>query len=335
MQHYSLCTHRSIIAECCREDDDVFSSLIDKVFVDSSEDALVDAEQWEHAFIGFANNDDLEPTPLREHHDDTTTTRIPMIFDHSCQSSNVEHVQEVVVQTPREGNCLVRQVSQTSFSSSPHSAFTLQHNIMMQLGQSQCGGFLPSFVCEQDVDQHIKYPVGDDTTTRIRSPCPLVVSSSSSPIPKQRTPIADIALPTKQVVSTTTKRRNKHSEDRMLPEAFVPGPYTVIIGRRTRTRQATGNQRLRKIAMSFLNEYAKASDKQSKSRIVTTIWRILEDACPEGGGAFVRLGAEDRWYKVRDCVATEKVGYRMRELLGERYRSSSMGKKMAKLAYQQ
>jgi len=125
------------------------------------------------------------------------------------------------------------------------------------------------------------------------------------------------------------KRRNKHSHDAILPEDFVPGPFTVIIDRRKGARKASGNQHLRTIAMSFLNEYAKASDKPSKSRIVTTIWRMFEDACP-GGGALVRLGPNGRWYIVRDSVATEKVRYTMRELVGERYRSSSLGKKRGK-----
>jgi len=314
MLRYSLSPHRSIIE--CERDDDVFSSLIDKVCVDSPEGALVDAEQWEHSFIGFANNDDLEPTPLLE------GTRVPM-FDHSCQSN--DRLQERV-QTP-QGNCLIRQVSQTSLSAPP-SAATLQQSIMTQLGQSHYGLFSSFCDCDQDIDQHNHYPVCDTIRSSLH-----VASSPSirSPIPERRT-ITDITLvPTKQVASrTVTKRLNKHSKDTMLPEDFVPGPYTVFIDRRKGARQATGNQRLRKIAMSFLNEYAKASDKPSKSRIVTTIWRMLEDTGPDGG-AFVRLGVDNRWYKVRDCVATEKVGYTMRELLGERYRSSSRGKKMAKL----
>jgi len=113
----------------------------------------------------------------------------------------------------------------------------------------------------------------------------------------------------------------------MLPEDFVPGPYTVIIDRRKQTTKAPGNQRLRMIAMSFLDEYANAiENKSSKSRIVAIIRRMFEDMCADRG-AFVRLGADDRWYKVQDAVATEKVGYTMRELLGEQYRSSSKGKK--------
>jgi len=84
--------------------------------------------------------------------------------------------------------------------------------------------------------------------------------------------------------------------------------------------------------LSFLDEYAKAlDDRPSKSRIVATIRRMFEDMCPDGC-AFVRLGADDdRWYKVQDAVATEKVRYTMRELLGERYRSSSKGKKRVRL----
>jgi len=137
-------------------------------------------------------------------------------------------------------------------------------------------------------------------------------------------------LKSKRVSSSTAmKRHSRRSNDKILPEDFIPGPYTVIIDRRKGARQAPGNQRLRRIAMSFLREYANTSDKPGKSRIVTTIWQMLEDICSDGC-AFVRPGPNNRWYTVRDSVATEKVGYTLRELLGERYRSSSTGKKMVR-----
>ena len=115
-----------------------------------------------------------------------------------------------------------------------------------------------------------------------------------------------------------------------LPESFTPGPYTVVIGRGREARQAPGNQRLRSLATTHIDDYSSASatEKSRKSQIVATICREIRVVCPEG--AFVRFGPDGRWYEVPDSVAMEKVGYTLRELVGERYRSSSKAKKAAR-----
>jgi len=158
----------------------------------------------------------------------------------------------------------------------------------------------------------------------------IFTSSSSSPITTERRTATDIILRIEQGRLTSMKHRKIRYIDVMLPEDFVPGPYTVIIDRRKKVRQAPGNQYLWKIAKMFLDDYARAPNKPSKSRIVSTISQMLDNSCPEGG-AFVRLGRDNRWYAVPDCVATEKIGYTMRELLGNQYRSSSAGKKRTRL----
>ena len=107
----------------------------------------------------------------------------------------------------------------------------------------------------------------------------------------------------------------------ILPTYFKPGPYSVIIGRGKECRGNIGNRRLRVLASRFLEKYADAPNKATKSRIVATIVTMMREACPLG--AFVRLRADGRWYEVKEAVASEKVGYTMRELLGEMYKSSS------------
>ena len=116
----------------------------------------------------------------------------------------------------------------------------------------------------------------------------------------------------------------------MLPESFVPGPYTVVIGRGREARQAPGNHRLRSLATTYIDDYSSASstEKSRKSQIVAAICREIRVVCPVG--AFVRFGPDGRWYEVPDSVAMEKVGYTLRELVGERYRSSSKAKKAAR-----
>jgi len=311
MQDSPLSLSRSI---CDRDPDHVFSS-----------DLIARNEpECDHPFIEVSDDNDFEPIPIMDY------TRDPMC-DHRFQSN----IQMQQGQAP-QGTPYVRQVSPaTGGVVLPHCEIALQRSIMMQLGQSPYGS-ASSYFFHQGIERHVNterfdadYPFCDTILSS-----PHVVSMPSSPATAQESTATDImVLQTMQEeVPTPTRRRNKkQSKDVMLPEDFVPGPYTVIIDRRKRARQATGNQRLRMIAMSFLNEYAEAlKDKLSKSRIVTTIWRMFEDVCPDGG-AFVRVGTDGRWYKVQDAVATEKVGYTMRELLGERYRSSSTGKKMARL----
>eukprot|EP00934_Nitzschia_sp_Nitz4_P002147 Nitzschia sp. Nitz4//scaffold632_size2203//310//1338//NITZ4_009299-RA/size2203-processed-gene-0.1-mRNA-1//-1//CDS//3329555922//2147//frame0 len=109
-----------------------------------------------------------------------------------------------------------------------------------------------------------------------------------------------------------------------LPSYFRPGPYSVIIGRGKESKGVVGNRRLRIIASTFLDRYANAPNKSSKSGIVATIVAVIREACPLG--AFVRLGKDGKWYEVKDVAASEKVGYTLRDLLGDQYKSSSRSK---------
>lgn len=135
------------------------------------------------------------------------------------------------------------------------------------------------------------------------------------------------ARPSSSFSRCASSRRGQH---RLLPEFFIPGPYTVVIGRGREARQAEGNRRLREIGATFLDDYAMLApeDKPRKSEVVARVRETVRELNPLG--AFVRLGSDGRWYEVPDAVATEKVGYTMRELVGEKYQSSSRAKQIAR-----
>jgi len=90
------------------------------------------------------------------------------------------------------------------------------------------------------------------------------------------------------------------SEIVQLPACFVPGPYTVIMGRRLK---APGCVYLRHLTDQYAREY-KQSDGVTKSRIVTCILKAIYEKAPIG--AFVRCKAR-RYYEVEDLIAREKI----------------------------
>jgi hypothetical protein len=98
----------------------------------------------------------------------------------------------------------------------------------------------------------------------------------------------------------------------------------VIIGRGKSFNDAVGNQRLRVIATSFLSKYTKATTKNEKTLIVSNIVDMVQVACPRGA-AFIKL-VNGRWWQVDTLTAREKVGYVLRDLLSDKYKSSSKAK---------
>ena len=109
-----------------------------------------------------------------------------------------------------------------------------------------------------------------------------------------------------------------------LPHNYTPSPCTVVIGRGKFCSDASGSNRLRAIAINFLERYSKATTKVDKSVIVSNIVSIVEASCPSGD-AFVKF-IDGQWYEVDNTSAREKVGYVLRDLLADQYRSSSKSK---------
>lgn len=118
---------------------------------------------------------------------------------------------------------------------------------------------------------------------------------------------------------------NSKSTATLLPETFVPSQYTVIIGRSKESKEAAGNHRLRAVVISFIEKYSAANTKSAKSEIVSVVVKMVRKSCEFG--AFVRHGDQKgRWYEADESVAREKVGYVFRDILSDRYRSSSASK---------
>jgi hypothetical protein len=108
-----------------------------------------------------------------------------------------------------------------------------------------------------------------------------------------------------------------------LPLDFTPSPYTVVIGRGNLSKDAPGNIGLKKLASTFRHPYSRATSKVMKTMIISRIVEIVRETCPVG--AFVKC-SKGRWLDVCDSEAHEKVGYVMRDLLHDKYSSSSKSK---------
>ena len=108
-----------------------------------------------------------------------------------------------------------------------------------------------------------------------------------------------------------------------LPIDFQPDHLSVVIGRGRAFNEAAGNQNLKVLATYFVRRYKEAPSKQDKSSIVSRIVQMVEDACPDGG--FVTLNG-GRWWTVDDHTKRDGVARVLRDLLSDRYKSSSKSK---------
>ncbi|KAL3941748.1 MAG: hypothetical protein SGARI_000494 [Bacillariaceae sp.] len=121
----------------------------------------------------------------------------------------------------------------------------------------------------------------------------------------------------------------KKNENRvLLGQGYLPGPTAVICGRGKACTASPGNKKLRAYVDSFAKTYGMAKNKDQKSKIVSTIVNLIEE--PQGG-MFVKF-EENTWWKVDEAYAREKIGNLFRDVLHDKYRSSSKAKQARKLA---
>ncbi|KAG7351690.1 hypothetical protein IV203_007738 [Nitzschia inconspicua] len=119
----------------------------------------------------------------------------------------------------------------------------------------------------------------------------------------------------------------KKNENRVhLGKHYMPGHNAVICGRGKACTASPGNKKLRVYIDSFAKSYGSATNKEQKSKIVSTIISLIEE--PEGG-AFVKF-EESTWWKVDEAYAREKIGNLFRDVLHTKYRSSSKAKQARK-----
>jgi len=116
-------------------------------------------------------------------------------------------------------------------------------------------------------------------------------------------------------------------QGKMLPNGFVPGPMDVICSRGKSSFKHPGNCHYRKIIKSNLLQYSTAKAKADKSLIVSCIVNSIRESSSSGIG-FVKLMKDGRWYEVGEHIVREKIGQSFRDLLHNKYSSSSKAKQL-------
>ena len=110
--------------------------------------------------------------------------------------------------------------------------------------------------------------------------------------------------------------------------AYVPKPYSVIIGRGKLANNAIGNKRLEILATNVLPQYAEAKSRAEKTTIVSSLVRKIYQA----GGEFIQIidAQKGYWCHARENVIRDKVGSVLRNMLHDKYRSSVKSKVQAR-----
>ena len=113
--------------------------------------------------------------------------------------------------------------------------------------------------------------------------------------------------------------------DKQISKAEI-SPYSVVIGRGKVCQEYIGNQRLEVLAKTKLQQFAEATSKDDKSKVVT----FLVDTVHKNGGSFLKL-VDTGFVEVNMRGAREKVGVVLRNLVGpDKYRSSCKSKVVAR-----
>jgi hypothetical protein len=122
------------------------------------------------------------------------------------------------------------------------------------------------------------------------------------------------------------KKVNKAKPRTPLPLEFQPTPYSVIFGHGKKCTEACGNRRLRVIISMHADRYSQAgNNKKRKSEIVSEVYSMIQDACPDKRAAFIRF-IDGYWWEVLGFLAREKIAGMFRNYLHTKYRSSNKAK---------
>lgn len=112
------------------------------------------------------------------------------------------------------------------------------------------------------------------------------------------------------------------------PTSMVfPTASTVVIGKGSVPKKATGNSNLRNLVREKIPEYVNASSKMVKSSIVTDIYFAIEEACLKecSSAAFVRYDRKG-YQRCSESIAREKITSTFRDCLHDKYKSSTKSK---------
>jgi hypothetical protein len=119
-------------------------------------------------------------------------------------------------------------------------------------------------------------------------------------------PMDMIRTPSLMIENTYNLYCTPKSKRRLAPD-FVPGPYDVICARGKAAYDHPGNQRFRDMVQQHQVDYANASTKHDKSKIVSLIVNTVRQSSPNGGFVKQMDGPGGYWVEVGDRAAKEKV----------------------------
>lgn len=118
-------------------------------------------------------------------------------------------------------------------------------------------------------------------------------------------------------------RKSLYHQKTKLPNDFFPSSGDVICARGKKALEHLGNKKFRALVKSYIPLYSDCQSRSQKSNVVSKIMDEVCSASPEGG--FVKK-INGTWYQVSDRHAREKIGQTFRDLLHDRYASSTKAK---------
>jgi len=139
--------------------------------------------------------------------------------------------------------------------------------------------------------------------------------------------IVENSTSTTAIKSLRTSLDNENDSE--LERGFEPGPFDVICSQGKTAKSHTGNIYFHSIIQKRAKEYASATEKRIKSKIVRNIIDTIQAKSPNGG--FVKKNTDGEWNLVSLEQAREKVSQSLRDTLAGRYRSSLSAKKKSRM----
>ena len=115
---------------------------------------------------------------------------------------------------------------------------------------------------------------------------------------------------------------------------FVPANMDVVVGTGREAKVHSGNDNFMHLLKDeFLDRYSKAKSKLDKTVIISEIVNAVRDKSPTRAGFVKKI--DERWHRVDDHLAREKVSQSLRNLLHNQYRSSVKSKKQRRCIIRQ
>jgi hypothetical protein len=105
----------------------------------------------------------------------------------------------------------------------------------------------------------------------------------------------------------------------VLPEDYTPGVHDVVVGKGKKYFNHSGNEMLRTLAASMIDDYNKSCTKLDKSVIISHVVDRVR-----ASGIFVKFHlASGRWLVAEDLLCREKTSAVFREALHDHRKATS------------